>query len=237
MSSTNFVKVREKPGIIYHKEGQVEERFEKLKPNIYRIFDGGGVFNTLYVYDPKILTEKLIQFKTGVVNEIMTKCDTLLSEPSTAIFKEMEVLQKMGVVLFGPPGTGKTCTAYLIMKMLSEKYGAICFDATGEKPDFIVEATRKVRSIQDNPVVVFIDEVENTLKCNETDWLSILDGGDSFNSFIFLGCTNFLNRIPRRFTERRSRISDLVEVKSLPYEVYKEYLTEKAPSLGEKKYP
>ncbi len=227
----NFIKFKAKDGIAFHKEEVVDYRLEKLKAGVYSIYDGGGPFQTVYIYEPKFMKEDLVKFKTGVVHDIMSKCAQMFTEETVAIYKEMEILQKMGLLMYGPPGTGKTSTAYMVMYQLAEQHGAICLDCTGIKPAFIIGAIKKVRSVQDNPIIIFVDEAETTLDSYEDQWLTILDGGESVDKCIFIGCTNYIEKISRRIRERRSRISDIIEVKSLPYEVYKEYIEKKAKSF------
>lgn len=229
--TTNFVKIKDKKGYIFHKDGEVESRLEKLTPGLYEIYDGGGLFQTLYIYEPYTVKENLIQFKTGVAKDILERTSRLFSEETTNIYKEMGMLQKAGLIMFGPPGTGKTCLAQLIMMELVEKYGAICMDATDKKPGFITSAVHKVRQIQDNPVVIFIDEIETTLSAYESDWLTILDGNDSLEKCLIMGCTNFLKKVPKRIRDRKSRIKDVIEIKSLPHDVYKEFITAKSPTM------
>lgn len=234
MSATNYVRIKDKKGFIFHKQDAIVEQVVTLVPGLYKIYDSGGMFQKIFTFDPIELKDSLIKFKSGAIGTIMEKTDNFFSTKTTRAYMDMGIAQKMGILLYGPAGTGKTCTAQLIMLEIVRKYNAICLDATGQSIHLIKEFTEKVRSVQDNPIIVFVDEAERVLRGEEDEYITFLDGTDSVSNFIFLGCTNFINRVPKRIRERRSRMKYVVEIKSLPLEVYREYINSKLPSISTK---
>lgn len=229
--NTNYLKLKDKSRIIMWGEGEVENRYETLNAGIYEIGNAGSLFTTVYSFEPISIKEGLVSFKSGSVGDFLEDSRNFFSEKTTKVYKQLQVLQKMGVLFYGPPGTGKTCTALIAMKELSTQYNAICLITTGYRPNFIKECINAIRKIQDNPIVVLYDEVEGTMSNNENEWLSFLDGTDSVDRTIIIGCTNYLKKIPKRIRERKSRIKHSIEIKSLPYEVYKEYISSKCPEM------
>jgi SpoVK/Ycf46/Vps4 family AAA+-type ATPase len=232
--ATNYLKVKSRDHIVLYQEGEVESRYEHLPAGVYHAMDVGGPFHTLVGFKPAKMMDKLIRFKTGIVGSVLDKADKFFSPETGEKYKLMGVARKIGMVFYGPPGTGKTATAMLIMIELVNKYGAICLDMTGKKIGFIRHTLREIRKIQNNPIVVFVDEVEGCLCHEENEYLTFLDGGESIDDFIFLGCTNFFEKIPKRIRQRRSRLKITEEIKSLPTEVYKEFIREKISGIREK---
>ena len=230
--TTNFVKHRDRTDIVMHKLDIIEKQYEKLPPGMYTTEDISGPFQpTVVAFSHVTLKEDLIKFKTGAISTVIDKCAHFFSPEVSSAYDAMGVAHKMGILMYGPPGTGKTCTAQLIMSDLVNSFNAICIDFTGDNIKWIKLVCSKIREIQDNPIVMFVDEAENSLRGNEAEYLSFLDGIESVNKSIFIGCTNYFNKVPKRIRERRSRIKLSVEIKSLPIEVYKEYIRSKIPTI------
>jgi len=231
--ATNFIKYRDKEPIILQRLDMIESMSEKLSPGFYSVDDVSGPFSPLiFGFTPILLKENLIKFKTGTISQIMKKCTHFFSSETKTIYDNMGVSHKMAAVLYGPPGTGKTCTAQLIMSELSEKFDALCIDFTGYNANFIRKVCKEIRNIQNNPIVMFFDEAEKKLREDEQNFLSFLDGIESVDNSIFLACTNFFNKIPKRIRERRSRVKIAIEIKSLPTEIYEDYIKTKVPTLS-----
>jgi len=81
------------------------------------------------------------------------------------------------------------------------------------------------------PIVIFVDEFDESIDGEEARWLIMLDGTDSIDKCIFIGCTNNIQDIPPRIKDRKSRIKHTFEVKHLPASVYRDFITKKCPFL------
>lgn len=235
MDKLNIIKFKErKPLFITPIEDSVEERYTTLKPGIYKPKDYGNMFQSLIGFEEIEQKESLIKFKSGTVSEVIKNTEDFFTERVKEIYKKMGITHKMATILYGPQGTGKTCTATLIMSELVKKYEAICLDFTGENLSFIKKVIRDLREIQNSPIIIFIDECESSFNADENGWLTVLDGNDSISDCIILGCTNYLEDITERIIERRSRVKHVIEIKSLPEEVYREYVETKQVGMTKK---
>lgn len=215
-------------------EGEIEKKYETLPSGLYEASDVGGPFTTVYAFKPIETVDKLIKFKTGVVRDTLQMVDDFFSDKTKRLYEDMQIARKMGIIFYGPPGTGKTATAMILMREITiQRPDTICIDFTGKRLGFMREVIRRLRRIQNGPIIAFMDEVEEAFSGNETEYLTFLDGTDSVNDFIFLGCTNFLDKIPRRIRERKSRIKHTIEIKSLPQEIYVEYIKAKIRNISE----
>lgn len=230
----NFMKVRHREHIVMQAEGEIEKKYETLPSGLYEASDVGGPFTTVYAFKPIETVDKLIKFKTGVVRDTLQMVDDFFSDKTKRLYEDMQIARKMGIIFYGPPGTGKTATAMILMREITiQRPDTICIDFTGKRLGFMREVIRRLRRIQNGPIIAFMDEVEEAFSGNETEYLTFLDGTDSVNDFIFLGCTNFLDKIPRRIRERKSRIKHTIEIKSLPQEIYVEYIKAKIRNISE----
>jgi len=231
----NFHKLKGKAEIIYSPSGTYEESTKELTPGVYSVTDVGGMFSGIIpCFSPILINDNLINFENGVFKDIMQQVDSFLKPGMRNRYKDMGVCYKTGMILYGPPGTGKTSVAISAMLEMVRAYGVISLDFTGASINFITHVLNKIRTVQPTPIIVFVDEIDNSILNQEYYWLPFLDGTASVDGVIVLGCTNFINSIPDRIKNRKSRINKLFEVNSLPLEVYREYFTSRFPKLDSK---
>lgn len=228
---TNFIK-EEDGSLLYYPIDNSADLKKVLEPGSYMLTSRQMGFSNIPLFIPTTEQDKLVNFKTGKVTETITLVDNFLAEKTVKAYQELKIMHKLGIIMYGPPGTGKTCTATLIMRSLIEKYKVIALNCTGSTISWIKEAIKLIRRIQDSPIVLFVDEIDNSFDAEENRWLTFLDGSESFNNIIILGCTNNLEEIPSRIKHRKSRIKHLVEIKSFPIEVYKEFIVDKVPAMS-----
>jgi replication-associated recombination protein RarA len=232
----NYIKYKNRELILMDAINDVENTWEHLQPGFYEAGSMGGLFSKqILTFKELQLADTLIQFKSGVFGEVNQAIDKFLSKETIEKYNYLETTHKMGMILYGPPGTGKTCLAYLCMQDAIKNHNALCFDCTGDGVGFIQMIIQAVRKVQDNLIILFVDEVETELSRNEHAYLPFLDGVDSVKGCIFLGCTNYLEKIPKRIVERKSRIKHTFEVKTLPDEVYKQYIKAKLKNISDRK--
>jgi hypothetical protein len=230
---TNYKQERGDPAIVYEPEDEGTKRYVKLEPGVYQVFDRGGMGSFRPSFYKWIEQDKLIRFKSGIVNDIINKASDFLSDKTRDVYKELKIIHKVGIIFHGKQGTGKTSVCYLIMREMAEKYGAICLDFTGRTMNFILYTAHKVRETQDNPIVVFMDEFEHVVKMEEQKLLTFLDGGNSVEKCMVIACTNYLDKIPDRIKFRKSRIKYMYPINALPEEIYREYILDRVPGIGE----
>lgn len=228
----NFVKIKNSNDILFYKKEEQEGELEKLEAGIYYLKYASSLFGGYPYFTTFKESEKLIHFKSGIIADSLKKISSFFSKKVEDRFKEMSIVHKLGIIYYGSPGTGKTCTVQLLMKELTEKYNAICLDCTGiNSINIVIDVVNRIRKVQDNPIVIFYDEVDFFIEREEEKFLTFLDGNNSFNKLIFIGCTNYVTNISDRIINRKSRIKWCIEIKSLPLDVYKEYILSRVSSL------
>lgn len=230
---SNFKELKGKSAILYEQDEHYEKQWDVLPPGIYSTTWHMGMLSPdRYFFHPVEQREQLIQFKSGIVNTFLEEVDKFFQPGTIEVYNEMKLTHKIGYLFYGKPGTGKTCLCYLAMKLLSEKYNAIALDCTGKELTQIKRFIQIVRRHQANPIVLFIDEAEYSINREENGYLPFLDGNDSVPGLIFIGCTNYIDELPARIINRKSRIKQCFLVESLPLEVYQQYVDEKLPGIS-----
>jgi len=126
---------------------------------------------------------------------------------------------KAGILLYGKQGTGKTSMFKKYFNDSVVKHKALVFDvkiteATGTWWKFLQD----IRSIQDNPIIVFLDEFEEYFEGQyrqETEIKRMLDGTESIDNCLFFMTTNYIDKVPETVKDRPSRVKYKIEVSGI----------------------
>lgn len=218
----NFHKLLTQPVTLLLPAGNYSKSTEGLSAGFYKPFSIGMQGDI--AFEDVVQEQKLINFKSGTVNTVIEKFKDFFSEAIVKKYKDLGNTHKMGIILYGPTGTGKTSCAQLIMNQMVTDYKAVCLDATDISVKFLIRVVSEVRRYTpDSPIIVFMDEFDSI--SGDERLLPFLDGTSSVDKCLFIGCTNHLDKIPERIVNRKGRIRHTFEIKSLPHAVYKEYLS------------
>lgn len=123
---------------------------------------------------------------------------------------------KTGILLYGKQGAGKTSMFKRYFNDAVKTKNALVFDISFS--DGIMcwwNFLKDIRTIQDNPIIVFFDEFEEYFTNNgsqETNVKKILDGTESIDNCLFFMTTNYIDKVPETIKDRPSRVKYKIEV-------------------------
>lgn len=159
---------------------------------------------------PFSLREDEIVELDGEYDHPVKDIEDFLDPEAEKYFKEVGVLQKMGILLYGLPGNSKSVTLRSILKKAVPTSNAVVVYVSGEVPshDFL----DKMRNTMENNLKVFIfEEITSNLVQHRSveRVLNFLDGEQSLNKMITLATTNFPEKLPENVVDRPSRFDKL----------------------------
>lgn len=181
----------------------LEESGTKFKPDFYTAkYDRDG---DLHINTTKL--EELHEPFSSESNErLLVAIKAFFKDDIAAKVKSMGFNHKMGILMYGDQGTGKTSIANYVSDLLVKNKDAIVFicddmmSVAGAR-----DLAESIRKIQDNPIVFICDEFDSMLTEHEAYFKRFLDGSYSIHNSLVIASTNYIDKIPETIKDRPSR--------------------------------
>ena len=147
-------------------------------------------------------------------------------------YKARGVVHKRGILMEGPPGSGKTSNTELVIEMFLREFDGIVFLGNGSGD--IGSGLRLLKDREpDRPVLIVIEDIDAAIRGNEEGILQLLDGKDQFDGVLFVATTNHLDKLPDRIANRPSRFDLVVKIALPSDEARSQFLRLKEPGLDD----
>lgn len=154
--------------------------------------------------------------------------ETVMSEvnmfwQSEQKYRDHNLLYKRGLLLWGPPGGGKTVTVKLLMNDLVQKDGIVVLTSNVNLTVLCLKAIRRIEPTR-NLIVVF-EDIDEIINYNgEASVLSMLDGENNVDNILHLATTNYPERLGARIINRPSRFDRRIHVGMPGFDARRVYL-------------
>lgn len=166
-----------------------------------------------------VLSDGLLRFEDERQDTILEEVQKFWELKSE--YDKYEFVHSRGMVLYGPPGSGKTCILKLVMEQMVNN-GDLVFLA--KSPTSVREALKIAREVEpDRKICVVLEDIDEMVRYDEHSLLELLDGEEKIGGVLYLATTNYLNRLPERIL-RPPRFDRKIEVPFPPLEGRVAYL-------------
>ena len=107
--------------------------------------------------------------------------------PQTTLIKSIQAGQMPSLILWGPPGSGKTSLAWLLSKLTSHHFESISAVIAGvtELRKIVSTARNRLNSMSSQQTILFVDEIHRFNKAQQDAILPYVEDG----TVIFIGAT------------------------------------------------
>ncbi|MCK9458359.1 MAG: ATP-binding protein [Proteobacteria bacterium] len=175
--------------------------FPLLCPGVYEI----KFSNTKGYYFEKVQvkTEGLLRFPDSESAKVVAEIQNFWTKEQT--YADFGLTYRRGLILWGPAGSGKSCTIQIVMADVIERGGVVFkFNSV---PHMFLEGVRLFREVQpDTKIVVLMEDIDSLLEeYGESEVLNILDGVEKIERVVFLATTNYPEKLGDRIINRPSR--------------------------------
>lgn len=195
----------------------------KLGPGVYRV-DWDQRSDTVSFAEIDSNHDKLVDLPGTEYDTVMKDMDTFLSKECIGRFEEMGLLHKMNILLYGAPGTGKTCIVNRVSQKVIDSGGIVLFNPD---PGALKTTYEVLDSIQpDTRVLIIFEEMDEHVRHNETKLLHVLDGEVQKKNAMYIATTNYIEKIPSR-VRRPGRFASVIQVGFPSITARKAYLATK----------
>lgn len=186
---------------------------DKLEPGVYNLKynDNTG----FYVFKKDLKLDELADLKSKEGNEVLESIRTFWMKKDK--FKEYGMVFKRGVLLYGPPGSGKTSIINILVNELITKMNGVVFILQTPQDlrlyrDCIAEIFRVIEP--ETPIITVIEDIDGLVAHHdmETTLINILDGIDQLENVVYLATTNYTEALSERVLNRPNRFDRRIKI-------------------------
>lgn len=119
---------------------------------------------------------------------------------------------KAGLMLYGPPGSGKSCTIKLISKRLVQNGGTVFFSSIA--PAAVMGFLNDFAQVEkDRKCIVIFEDIDALIeRYGESGYLEMLDSAKTIDNVLFIATTNYPEKLDPRIYNRPGRFSHVMKI-------------------------
>ena len=171
------------------------------------VYDVKRSYTGVYLERQDIHSDELIKFEDPRMNLVTNEISAFWEKEDN--FKKHGFIMKRGILLHGAPGCGKSCLIKQVQEQMIEQNNLIF---VARDPGALTKILKDVREVEtERRIVVILEDIDEMVRWDEGSLLELMDGPDSQHKVLYLGTTNYLEKLPPRM-QRSGRFDRKVEV-------------------------
>jgi len=189
----------------------VPEAREELEAGVYKIVN---TRQGVQIARSEIKADTLVSDKDtdSSAYKLSNELQQFWTNETAAEFEKMGILHRRGYLLYGNPGTGKSC----LLKQISDNFNRNDNGITlvvEQNISLLTIGIAMIRSVEpDRKIMCIFEDLEEYTHGLESQLLAYLDGEDQVNHIINVATTNHLDNLPPRLIKRPRRFDRLIGI-------------------------
>lgn len=119
---------------------------------------------------------------------------------------------KAGVMIYGPPGSGKSCTIKIVSRKLVARGGTVFF-SSGHPANTMAFLEDFARVEPNRKSIVILEDIDSLISnFGESCYLEMLDSAKTINNVLFIATTNYPEHLDPRIYNRPGRFSHVIKI-------------------------
>ena len=164
-----------------------------------------------------VLSDELLDLPVKEIREIVDDIGQFWEPDTKKKFREYDMTYKRGIIVFGPPGNGKSMMMQLVIKNLITQHDGVILtlDTVSAIENFIGFANTFRQIEPERPLVVILEDIDNVVEAGHSvlsALMNILDGVNQIDNVVYLATTNYPEKLQERISNRPSRFDRKYEI-------------------------
>ena len=202
---------------------------KKMPPGLYEVQHSNSV--GVHFVKGVLQTEGLVNFPETNSSLILQEVEKFWERED--LFKRYGLAFKRGILLWGPPGSGKTSLIRLLIKDVISRNGIVIKFCA---PGLFSMGLKIFREIEPNtPCIILMEDIDSIIEeFRESEVINILDGVDTISKVLFIATSNYPEKLGERILNRPSRFDKRFKIGTPNTEsrkIYFDFLFKKSESV------
>jgi hypothetical protein len=189
--------------LFYNDEDKIKEQFSDkvfskviCDPSTYKLGKSSGHYNLSKI---DIMAEDAPELNDNIFEEINKDIDSFFENEK--FYTENNLAFKRGILLYGPPGNGKSSAIKQILLENPDKVGIIMDHRLIE--DSLSKFLSTVTKGRDK--IIIIEDIDSISEYERSTFLNFLDGVEGLERSFVIATTNYLSKLDPAIANRPSR--------------------------------
>lgn len=184
-----------------------------------------------YIEKQTHTSDDLLNLPVDEIKEILEDIDKFWKRAH--IFKKYGYTHKRGILLYGPPGNGKSYLIQLLAEYIIKDMKGIILNLKDYNSVelFLEFAGPVIRAIEpETPIIVMMEDIDNILEYDRstlTKVLNMLDGIKQIDKVVYIATTNYPEKLQERVSNRPSRFDRKYKIDKPNAQVREYYIRHK----------